>query len=149
MERALKIFLRSVGFVAALAAFGVVMPYAWMNEIHQYLGLGVLPDAPIVGYLARSTSAFYALYGGLLWVLSLDLSRYRPLLSCVGIGTILLGAALTGVDRVEGLPFFWQVGEGPFDMAAGTLLLLLAHSVKEEGDPNQGPGKRASSAREV
>jgi hypothetical protein len=135
MERALKIFLRSVGFVAALAAFGVVMPYAWMNDIHQVLGLGVLPDAPIVGYLARSTSAFYALYGGLLWVLSLNLSRYRPLLSCVGIGTILLGVALTGVDRVEGLPFFWQVVEGPFDMAAGTILLLLARSLKEEVSP--------------
>jgi len=92
-------------------------------------------DAPIVGYLARSTSAFYALYGGLLLVLSLNLSRYRPLLSCVGIGTILLGAALTGVDRVEGLPFFWQVAEGPFDMAAGTILLLLARSVKEEVSP--------------
>jgi hypothetical protein len=54
------------------AAFFVAAPYSWMNAIHQWLGLGVLPDAPVAGYLARSTSAFYAMLGGLLWVLLFD-----------------------------------------------------------------------------
>jgi hypothetical protein len=53
-----------VGTVSALAAFCAVMPYAWMNATHQYLGMGVLSDQPVVGYLTRSTSAFYALFGG-------------------------------------------------------------------------------------
>ena len=46
-----------------------------MVAMHADLGLGRLPDAPIVGYLARSTSAFYAIEGGLFWVVSIDLVR--------------------------------------------------------------------------
>lgn len=64
-ERFLKVLVRTLGTGSATAAFVVVVPYAWMNAIHQWLGLATLPDAPVVGYLARSTSAFYALFGGL------------------------------------------------------------------------------------
>jgi hypothetical protein len=130
-ERILQLLLRATGSVAALAACCVAMPTAWMNATHQALGLGVLPDAPIVGYLARSTSAFYALLGGLLWALSLDLQRYRPLVCLVGKGIVLLGIALTVVDRAEGLPLYWQLGEGPMDAIIGAVLWFLARSEKE------------------
>ena len=65
-ERSFKLFLRVVGTVALLAVVAVVMPYSWMDAVHQRLGMGKLPPEPIVGYLARSTSAFYAMLGGLL-----------------------------------------------------------------------------------
>ena len=130
-EQFLRLFLRLVGSTAALAAFCVVMPYAWMNATHQFLGMGVLPDQPVVGYLARSTSAFYALFGGLFWVLSFDLRRYGPVLRYLGVVTILLGVALFVVDRREGLPFFWQAGEGPIDVAIGAAILWLSHAVRD------------------
>ena len=59
-ERCLKVLVRILGTGSATVAVFVVVPYAWMNAIHQWLGLGTLPDTPVVGYLARSTSAFYA-----------------------------------------------------------------------------------------
>ena len=34
-----------------------MVPYSWMDAIHQGLGMGKLPDAPIVGYLVRSGHA--------------------------------------------------------------------------------------------
>ena len=131
-DRFLILFLRLVGTVAGLAVFCVAMPYAWMDATHRFLGMGALPDAPIVGYLARSTSAFYAMLGGLFWVMSCDLSRYRPLLRYVGLAIMLLGVALTVIDHLEGLPLFWQAGEGPFDAAIGAVILFLARSVKEK-----------------
>lgn len=134
-ERLLKLFLRLVGCVAVLAAFCAVMPYAWMDATHQYLGMGVLPDNPVVGYLARSTSALYAMFGGLFWVLSFDLQKYRPLLRYIGAATIVLGVLLLGVDRVEGLPRFWQIGEGPIDIAIGIIVLWLSGGVN-----NNQPG---------
>ena len=68
-ERILVSVLRITGCVSLLAAIFVFVPYSWMNAIHQQLGMGELPSNPVVGYLARSTSAFYALLGGLLLVM--------------------------------------------------------------------------------
>ena len=69
-----------------------------MVAMHAHLGLGRLPDAPIVGYLARSTSAFYPVEGDLFWVVSFDLVRYRPVVRYLGATTAVFGVALLGVD---------------------------------------------------
>ena len=60
-EHFLQLFLRIIGTTSLTAAFFVFVPQAWLEAIHQQLGLGNLPAAPVVSYLARSTSAFYAL----------------------------------------------------------------------------------------
>jgi hypothetical protein len=126
-QRFFRIFLRGVGSVSLLAVFAVIMPYTWMNAIHKSLGLGVLPNAPIVGYLARSTSAFYALLGGLLWVLSFDLVRYQPILRYLGFAMVVFGLVLLGVDWIEGMPVFWIVGEGPVVVCFGLVILWFCH----------------------
>jgi NADH:ubiquinone oxidoreductase subunit 6 (subunit J) len=121
----LKPFLRITGTVALLAVIAVVMPYSWMNRVHQWLGMGPLPAQPIVGYLARSTSAFYAILGGLLWLVSFDLRRYRPVLHYLGLVMILLGITIGIVDFIEGLPMWWRLAEGPINIAVGILILLF------------------------
>jgi hypothetical protein len=130
VETFLRLVLRAVGTVSLLALVAVVMPYAWMDATHQWLGLGRLPDQPIVGYLARSLSAFYALFGGLLWSLSFDLSRHRPTLCFLGIAIVGFGAMLVGIDWVEGLPFYWRAGEGPWVMIIGAAIAWPAFRIK-------------------
>ena len=71
-EDALRWFLRLVGAFSLLALPCALMPFSWMDATHRWLGLGTLPSEPIVAYLARSLSLFYALLGGLLWVASFD-----------------------------------------------------------------------------
>lgn len=93
-ERLFKLFLRIIGTVALLALVAVVMPYSWMNATHQWLGMGQLPSEPIVGYLARSTSTFYAFLGGLMWLVSFDLHRHRIVLYYLGVVIVIFGAAL-------------------------------------------------------
>jgi len=122
-----KLFLRVLGSVALLAVFAVIMPHSWMNAIHQRLGMGQLPPEPIVGYLARSTSAFYALLGALLWVVSSDLVRHRPVLRFLGWAIILFGGMLLIVDFVEGMPLWWSLWEGPINMAFGAIILILSN----------------------
>ena len=124
-ERGLRIILRLLGTAAGLAVFAVVMPRAWMDGIHQWLGLGKLPEAPIVGYLARSTSAFYALLGGLLWVISFDLRRHRAVLCYLGVAVMVFGLTIYVVDWLEGLPGFWTFWEGPIDFLYGLAILWL------------------------
>ena len=124
-DRFLILFLRVVGTVAGSAALCAVMPLRAMDAAHRALGMGPLPDGPVVEYLARSTSAFYALVGALLWIVSLDLPRYRPLVRILGYGFIALAALLLWTDVKAGLPWFWQAGEGPLDALFGVVLVWV------------------------
>src|SRR5215468_5372863 len=76
-DRALVLLLRIVGVGALFALVAVFMPVSWMAAAHRWLGLGEMPTGPVVEYLARSLSAFYALVGALCLVLTTDLERYR------------------------------------------------------------------------
>ena len=133
-ERLFKLVLRIIGTAALFALFAVVMPYSWMNAIHQWLGMGELPSEPIVGYLARSTSAFYALLGGLMWVVSFDLKRHSRILIYLGIAIIFFGTALFVVDLLEGMPLWWSLGEGPFNTAFGIVILVLSYRLGKKPD---------------
>ena len=129
-EILLLFVLRGVGTVSLLALVAVVLPYSWMDAIHSRLGLGRLPPEPIVGYLARSVSAFYALLGGLLWLLSFDLPRHRPTLCFLGVAIMIFGAILIGIDWAEGLPLWWKLWEGPWVMVLGAAIAWPAFRLK-------------------
>jgi len=131
-ERVFRAFLRILGSVSLLALVFVAAPYAWMDAIHRWLGMGKLPEEPVVGYLARSTSAFYAILGGLVWLASFDLKRYRPVLAYLGATTVAFGLALGVIDWLEGMPLFWKVAEGPLDAALGIAILLMALRVEPQ-----------------
>jgi hypothetical protein len=121
----LQLLLRLIGTSSLLALVFVAAPHSWMRDIHAALGMGELPDAPVVWYLARSTSAFYAILGGLFWVVSFDPTRYRSVLLYLGSAVVLLGVSLLSIDFLEGMPLFWWVWEGPFVTAFGLTILAL------------------------
>ena len=121
----MQLFLRIGGTSMLLALVFVVAPRAWMEEIHTALGLGVFPDTPIVWYLSRSTSAFYAMMGGLFWLASFDMRRQRLLLLFLGWWTGVLGVMLCGIDLGVGLPLSWTLSEGPVVILMGLALLYL------------------------
>lgn len=133
-ERFFKLFLRISGAVMLIAIGVVIMPYSWMNAIHQWLGLGEMPNHPIVGYLARSTSAFYALLGGFIWCLSFHLHRYRPVIHFLGAVMIVFGVILFIVDLREGLPLYWILTEGPINIVFGVIIFILSRRVSLEFD---------------
>ena len=132
VESQLRLVLRLVGSVSLLAIFFAFNPYSWMAAIHSWLGMGELPNAPVVMYLARSTSALYALGGGLMWALSFDPRRFAPVLSYLGTALALLGLFLLVFDWVEGMPWFWQLGEGPIDLGIGLVILWLTRRLAAE-----------------
>jgi hypothetical protein len=132
--QALKLILRLMGTSSLFALIFVAAPYTWMESIHSALGMGQLPDKPVVGYLARSVSAFYALTGGLFWVVSFDLGRHRRVLIYLGAAIASLGLVLLAVDWWEGLPLFWRIWEGLFVMAFGLAILFLSRGVRQDSD---------------
>src|SRR6516162_3905344 len=97
-DKVLAIILRCSGVVSLFALVAVVMPFSWMVVTHRSLGLGEMPDGPVVEYLARSVSAFYALFGALFLLVASDLERYRPVVRFLGVALALVGFILLGVD---------------------------------------------------
>jgi hypothetical protein len=129
-DRLLPLLLRVFGTSSLLATIFVAAPHAWMRDIHVALGLGAFPDTPVVWYLARSTSALYAVLGGLFWVVSFDLVRYRPVVRYLAGVLSLFGVALGIIDWAEGLPLFWTLWEGPVVLAFGLTVLTLSRHIE-------------------
>ena len=125
-DRALAILLRIVGVGALFALVAVFMPLSWMAAAHRWLGLGEMPTGPVVEYLARSLSAFYAIMGALCLVLAADLERYRPLVRFLGVAFALMSVVFLGVDLPAGMPWWWSASEGPGGVVFGALLIVLA-----------------------
>lgn len=124
-----------LGGGASFAVVAVFMPMSWMVAIHRWLGLGEMPTAPIVEYLARSVSAFYVFIGALCLVVASDLERYQPLVRFLGVGFFVTGVVFTGVDVVTGMPWWWSVFEGPPGILVGAWMFYLARN-------NRGPHAR-------
>ncbi len=119
-----------------LTALGaVVMPYDWMNSIHRQVGLGELPQAPIVGYLTRSISALYALYGGLLIFLANDVRRYRLVVRFLAVTGVLFGALMLGIDYAVGMPVGWTAQEGPSVIVFGAVFFWLTGQKRFPSSP--------------
>jgi hypothetical protein len=124
-ERILAYVLRGLGAIDLLAVLAVFLPIETMAAIHAWLGMGKLPDVPIVGYLTRSLSVLYALHGATILVLSSDVRRYAPVIKFLAVVALAHGIALFVIDLIVGMPSFWSMAEGPAITAEGTVVLLL------------------------
>jgi len=133
-ERILVWLLRLSGVVMLMALGAVVMPYAWMNIIHQQQGLGELPHIPIVGYLTRSISALYALHGALLVFVASDLSRYLPIVRFLALAGAAFGAMMLVIDWAVEMPLLWIIGEGPWVILLSAVIFSLARRIRLKPD---------------
>ncbi len=117
--------LRGLGTVDLLAVVVVFLPGEMILASHRLTGLGSLPDAPLVGYLIRTSSALYGLHGALILFLSFDVPRYRPVIRLLGWLAMVHGALNLFIGAVVGMPLWWRCVEGPTFAAAGIALIFL------------------------
>lgn len=127
-DKSLKIVLQVLGWWTLVALGAVVMPRSWMAATHEWLGLGEFPTAPIVESLARSLSAFYAMFGAFCLMLAWDIERYRPLIKLLGAIMVLFGVSLFGIDSSAGMPPWWTVSEGLATLVFGVLVFGLSRA---------------------
>jgi hypothetical protein len=121
--------LRGLGLINFAAVVAVVAPGSWLAASHEILGLGSFPEAPIAGYLARSTSLWFASFGVLLWYLSLDVHRHASVIAFIGWAMSIQGLFMIGIDFNEGLPGWWIAAEGPTCLLLGTALIYLQRTI--------------------
>jgi hypothetical protein len=121
--------LRFGGTVLCSAAAAVLLPREVMASTNDWLGLAPLPDAPIVYYLARSTSALYALRGVIYFLAASDPVRYRSLIVLLAVTNVIYGVTLAFIGSTAGMPLWWTGVESPFVIITGLVLLVLVRSL--------------------
>jgi uncharacterized membrane protein len=120
-----------------LAILAVLMPWRWMGRIHEALGMGELPDKPIVEYLARSTSGLCALYGGLLLLLATDVRRYERIIRFHAVTMMslsLLGAVL---GLRAGMPEWWMIADAVSVSVFCVAMLVAQRRMRGNGAQHQ------------
>ncbi len=104
-----------------LAFLAVLMPRSWMEASHAWLGLGAMPDGPILMFMIRQASYVYGMHGVSLWVLATDVVRFRPLILLNGISFTLAAPVFFLIDYTSGVPWWWTMvdtlGCGSFGVA--------------------------------
>jgi len=130
-EKALVLILRCSGIVLLTAIFPALMPFRWMQAIHSWMGMGDLPNGPIVGYLTRSLSLLYALHGALILYVSGNIIRYLPIVKCLAILGISFGVLLIFIDIAVDMPVYWILSEGPFLIPLSMVILWLTFRIRE------------------
>jgi hypothetical protein len=122
--------LRLTGATEILAFFAVVMPRSWMEISHTWLGMGEMPDGPLLMFMIRQASFSYGMHGVSLWVLASDVTRFRKLIILNGIAFLLAGPVFFWIDYTTGMPWWWTVvdslGCGSFGVAMLGLSLFPA-----------------------
>jgi hypothetical protein len=141
-KRILVIYVRLVAGMMLLALPFIFIPHGWMDAIHARMGMGELPDLPIIRYLTRSASALYGFYGALLLYLSFDVDRHRQILRFLALLSIGFGFLMVGIDVAAGLPPHWTWREGPIIVVESAILLwLLRFSSLESRGRRAAPDK--------
>ena len=121
----LVFLLRILGLINFAAVVPVIAPRRFLAACHEFLGLGPFPEVPIAGYLARSTSLWFASFGVLLWFVSCDVPRYAGLIAFLGWAMVIQGLTMIGIDWCEGMPAWWIAVEGPTCVLLGAGILYL------------------------
>ena len=133
-EKWLTRLLQITGWLMATAVFAVFLPHDTMGAIHERLGLGAFPEGKIVDYLARSTSAFYAMIGVLYIILARDLRAYAALITFIAWANIAFGILLAVTGLQLGFPLWWTLGEGPLIIVMGFVILWLQRKLQTTED---------------
>ena len=121
--------LRLAGAVEMLAFVSVVMPRSWMEISHEWLGMGTMPEGPLVMFMIRQASYAYGMHGIMLWILSSDVARFRPLVVFNGIAFLLAAPVFFLIDYLTGIPLWWAIFDALACGLIGVGLLLLTREV--------------------
>jgi len=114
------------------AFIAVVLPYETMARIHYMMGLGNLPQIPILDYLARSVSFFYGMHGVIILYISFNLMRYLQFLKLFCYLGFAFGIAIFFIDITAPMPTYWSFGEGPFIMSLNMVVYVLVMRLERE-----------------
>lgn len=131
-EKILVIILRTSGLLLITAFAAIFLPYETMAQIHRQIGLGDFPQLPILDYLARSVSLFYAIHGVIVLYISFDVRNYLPFLKLLCYLGFVFGVTLFFIDLNAPMPASWTFSEGPMILILNLVIYALVLKIEKE-----------------
>ncbi|HET6979361.1 MAG TPA: hypothetical protein VFI24_23720 [Pyrinomonadaceae bacterium] len=133
-EKLLLWLLRIAGAMEILAFVAVVMPRSWMEGSHAWLGMGAMPDGPLLMFMIRQASYTYGIHGLSLWLIATDVERFRPFIIFNGVAFLIAAPVFFLIDLTSGMPLWWAVGDPGSCGFFGAALLLLSRKPFAKGN---------------
>lgn len=121
--RLLVIALRLLALTMTVVLPAVVAPWLAVEKISWLGGFGQPPRLPLLAYLTAGGSAVYLGQAALLWLMSCDVVRYRPLIRLTGFGYLLCGPLFWWIHTEAGMPNWWRCLDSSGCLAGGLILL--------------------------
>jgi hypothetical protein len=143
-QRILRLLLQAFGTMEILAFAAVVMPRSWMEVTHTWLGMGEMPQGPLVMFMIRQASYTYGMHGVSLLVLARDVSRFRPLLTLNGCAYLMAGPVFFAIDHSAGIPWWWTMGDTLACALFGLAVLWLNGTVGSPPKPFGAASQRST-----
>ena len=125
-ERLLVWLLRLAGAVEILAFIAVVMPRSWMEIAHAWIGLGEMPQGPLLMFMIRQASYTYGVHGLSLWLIATDVDRFRPFIVFNAIAFLVAAPVFFLIDFTSGMPWWWAVSDPASCAVFGAALFFLS-----------------------
>jgi hypothetical protein len=111
--------LRVLAIFVIVNGVSILLPWAWIDSVLIWCGLGHMPDAAVLHYLLRGAGYFAMTFGVLIWVIASDVVRYRPIVITI-ITIFLIGAPVFYlIDAFAGLPRWWCILDFTICLLAG------------------------------
>ncbi len=124
--RLLVLVLRFMALSMAIALPAVLAPWLAIEKLSWWAGLGLPPRVPLLAYMTAGGSAVYLGQAVLLWFMSCDVERYRPLIVVTGCGYLVCAPVFWWIHTQAGMPHWWRVLDSMGCLLGGTLLLAVA-----------------------
>lgn len=125
-EKLLKIVMIVAGVTCLLAIGAIIMPTEWMAVGHEKMEIkGPMPTGPLTEYLTRSIAGLYAMLGGLMVALAMDVRRFAPIIRYLSCAWVIFGVLLLAVDAWASMPLTWTINEGVWTVIMGAVFLIL------------------------
>ncbi len=119
-----RLVLRAIALVSFIALPAIVIPQLAVEKFSVLLGFGKPPPLPLLIYMTAGAACVYVGQGFLLWLMSGDVMRYRPLIVFCGWAYLAFGPLFLWIGLHAGMPTFQVVADSLSCAVAGAALLI-------------------------
>ena len=122
-----RLILRVVAVLSCIVLPAVFLPGMAAEKLCWLLGSGRPPQAPLMIYLLGGGCCVYLAVASMLWIMSGDVVRYRPLVIFVGWVYLVCAPILLWIAVQAGMPRWWITMDLLSCLITGPALLWACH----------------------
>ena len=129
-----KLILRIMALVSLPVVPAVFAPHFTVEKLSWLTGFRQPPNAPLLFYVAAGGSFVYLALSAMLWIMSRDVVRYRPLVIFAAWMCLLGGPVYWWIDTTTGMPNWWMLMDALSCFVGGAALMWALRNASSRSD---------------